>query len=66
MTVDQAAPQESLTEVVSIRVTASEKAAIRLIAVADGDMTESEVLRTFIDSARLRAEGERLRGKLVA
>lgn len=68
MNVQVETPQsEALTEVVSFRVTESEKRAIRLIANADPDgLTESEVARRFFDSEALRAEGERLRAKLVA
>jgi hypothetical protein len=71
MPAEQVAPQtespESLSEVVSFRITGTEKAAIRLIAAADsGGLTESEVLRRFLDAAGLRAEADRLREKLVA
>ena len=66
MPVELEAPQENLSEVVSFRITATEKAAIRLIAAARGGMSESEVVRVFFDSGALRAEGERLLDKLVA
>lgn len=64
----EAMPQEEgLTQVVSFRITPSEKSAVRLLASVDPDgLSESEVLRSFFDAAGLRAKADQIRARIGA